>query len=311
MTNAASDAHRDLSTEQWLTRLGYEWLYEPELKVSELKVGPQIRADGVNPTIVDAYAQRFLTGDAFPAIVGIGEVGGVAVVEGRHRVAMYEQVRELSIPAYVIMTSLNESQRQRLAGAANQRNGRRLTDAELIEIAKERVRKGESQAEICADLSLTVRVLQAAIGDERMQTRMNTLNPAGWRSIARGTLRRLNQIKSDPVLVAAAEFAAATRLPQSRATALVTTVNARRSDADGLKELAEWRKLWAASRGQKTASDPKTPLARTLQYGHSLMREDAGTVFAVAAESDRVDETRDLADALVEWASELRARCCG
>lgn len=239
------DGLRDQSLEKFLTDRGLKWTFEAEYPIGLIKLGPNVRKGGITAAWVDEVVHALARDERIPPVVvhDDGEAG-----DGRHRITGHKLFGKETIPAYVVLTDLSPMERIHLGTILNQRNGHRQEQDELLELAMAEVEQGTPRRSVAADLGLPPKLIDDALATKRLERRVNILRPSRWRDVPAPALKRLGNIRSDPVFKAAVELTAVTGRSHSDVSNLVTRVNSFGSEAEQLAEIARTDETWKRSR---------------------------------------------------------------
>jgi ParB-like chromosome segregation protein Spo0J len=240
----------------------------------------QARFQPLDEHLVVTYAEAMADGAIFPPIVVAQDAvpGGYLILDGNHRFAAAKLAGKERIEAY-ITSDLSERQIMVLTFDANTKHGlptsaeeRKQHAVYLVETA------GISQKEASSMLNVPARELQNEISRVRADKRLARLAVERWDSLAKSTRARLDNIRDDVVLKAAADLAVQAKLAHDSVAPLVTEINQTSAQADALAVVAAERERRKAQIKMTVGGRTRMPtdvvrLSRSVAYAERLVVE--------------------------------------
>lgn len=256
---------RQADVETWLTTLGVEWRFDPDLPVARIDVAAglanQVRHDPLHEEVVDRYAGAMVDGAQFPPIIAT-DVDAPVPLGGNHRVAAAGRARRATMPAYLVAGT--EPQLRRVRFEDNARHGLPPSNAERVEHAAALMADGMTQTDAARIVGISAPKLSIATSALRATQRAAALGIDGFNRLPEAVRYELGRLDHDAVFTAAADLALTSGIPVGTLRPVVAAV----SEADPAEALRiigselEDQRDRATNRAGNVRGSSRTPRAR-------------------------------------------------
>lgn len=241
--------NRHLPTEEWLTGLGVEWDFVPNIpldKIDRMKsLANQSRMDEpINEEVVERYTEDMKRGDTFPPVLA-RQTGGKGIIEtkvyllgGNHRYVAADRAAK-PLDAYVVRCTPEMA--MRLMYEDNRRHGFPPSEEDRLAMAVNLI---EGQGYTVEDAAKVVGVsrgkIGVAVGGFRADGRAKDLGVSDlFQQLPKTARWRLGAVRSDPVFVEASRLALNTQMKAGEIYTFVTQLNEARSDEQALNMIGD------------------------------------------------------------------------
>lgn len=222
ITDAVVHPARQADVEAWLTSLGVEWRFDPDLPLARIDqaagLANQVRHDPLHEEVVDRYAGAMVDGAQFPPIIAT-DLDQPVPLGGNHRVAAAARARRSTMPAYLVAGT--EAQLRRVRFEDNARHGLPPSNAERIEHAVALMADGFGVNDAARIVGIAAAKLTTAAAVRRAEERATAAGIEGFGRLAEGVRYSLSQIDNDIVFTEAAELTLTASLPIGDVRSLV------------------------------------------------------------------------------------------
>lgn len=246
-TKAATKAEAikpDQRVEEWLRGHGATFeLVDLDLDLVNRDLSRQNQArigEAVNSDTVLLYATAMDEGDEFPPLVVYKNASTYIVVDGNHRVAACDIVPIQSMRAY-ILDKPSPAQVMTLTYEANTKHGRPTTLQERIKQGVWMVETGAAQKDVSSILGVPLASLKSAWSKHQADKRFEEIGVRKFSSLTETARIKLNVIKNDVALKAAAQLAIDASYATEDIVALAGLVNAQRTEKGQIAVIAKER----------------------------------------------------------------------
>jgi hypothetical protein len=269
-------------------------------------------AEPIDEDQVILYAQSMSDGAVFPPIVVFKRGALYIVLDGNHRVAAAEMADVASLRAYVVKDP-TPAQITAFTFAANTRHGLPTSLQDRVRQAIHMVEKGVKAADAAKQLGIPLTQLRSGLDTYYAEKRFRSLGIKKFDALTKTTQKKLDSIKSDTVLKAAAELTLDARLNGDEVTGLVRRINLLRENKQQLDLVsAERAGLNASIKATAGGHVPVPKALVTLQRYTSGIGNIESADLSKAAESLTDDARKEFAQAtqaagarLIQLASEF------
>lgn len=191
-------------------------------------------AEPVNDDQVLLYAESMKAGANFPPIVVYKSGSTYIVMDGNHRVGAADIADIETLPAYVVKNP-SPAEVMSYTFAANTKHGLPTSLADRIRQAIGLVdRHGVKAVDAAKQLGIPLNRLRSEMDNHLANARFRELGVKRFDSLPLAIRRRLDNVHSNRVLVAAAELVLEAGLTSDDTNRLVRQVNAKRSERESL-----------------------------------------------------------------------------
>lgn len=216
---------RQADVETWLTSLGVEWRFDPDLPVARIDVAAglanQVRHDPLHEEVVDRYAGAMVDGAQFPPII-VTDVDAPVPLGGNHRVAAAGRARRATMPAYRVAGT--DAQLRRVRFEDNARHGLPPSTAERVEHAAALMADGMTQRDAARIVGIPAPKLSIATNALKASQRADAAGIDGFGRLPEAVRYELGRLEHDAVFTAAAELALTTAIPVGTLRPIVAAV---------------------------------------------------------------------------------------
>jgi len=227
---------RDPRVEQWLSKEGVEWHYEPDIALNrvdrEASLKNQARFKAINQ---DHVLELAIAAEQYelPALIGYySRDRRVVVISGNHRLEAYSLVGKTRSDFYIVDTAYDWVI-DRLTRVANMLEGEPLSRDERLTHAMYLVRTADMPLDVAAKtMGLSSSTLREALAGDEVRERLSKLGFA--QNLYPSTLSALYRIKQDGALLEAARL-----VHEAQLTSEETAELARRVDRVASSEKAQ------------------------------------------------------------------------
>lgn len=245
----------------------------------------QARFQSLDEDTVVLYASAMERGDRFPPIVVYRDRGAYVVIDGNHRVEATSLNSQDTILAYVL-DNLSNTQIQTMTFEANAKHGLPSTVEERIAHGLYLTDMGVSHKDAAAMVNVPLHQLQKEIERARADRRLGVVGVERWETIAQGARQRMDAIRNDNVLRAAARLGVEARLNTVVVNEMVTAINRENTEDGQMSVIDEWRDRYATNVSTTAGGRVPTPkalgrLSRSLAYSENI--EPADLQIAIGA----------------------------
>ena len=274
---AVASLQTDARIEDWIKSHGGSPSMQ-EINIDDINrsksLANQSRFQALDEDTVVLYASAMERGDVFPPIVVYRDHGSFVVIDGNHRVEAATLNQKTKILAYVL-DKLSTVQVQTMTFEANAKHGLPATVEERISHGLYLTDLGVTHRDAAAMVNVPLHQLQKEIERARIDRRLGTLGIERWNSIAAGARLRMESIRNDNVLRAAARMVVESRINTVIVNEMVTVINREKTEKDQLAVVEEWRARYAQSISTTAGGRVPTPrsmsrLSRSLAYTEGI-----------------------------------------
>jgi hypothetical protein len=231
---------KDPRTEAWLSREGVAFEYLDQLPLALIDEAKsqanQARVEALDPGLVKDYETLIEAGTQFPPIVVyLVNSSKYVIIDGNHRYTAYKNKDVARSDAYLVKTS-DRFILERLTRAANQTNGKRASENEVLQSALQLVeRYGRTVAEVAASFGIPPSRLHSLVRTSATRNRLRAMNqPREADRLLGTTAAILATIDNDRVLKEAAIATVEGGMTGAQVTELIHDIAAGRTEMDQL-----------------------------------------------------------------------------
>lgn len=231
--------------EKWLTDAGATFSFQERFNLSKIDREESFRNQArigapIDEDVVLTYAVAMDKGDVFPPIVVYQKNGRYVNIDGNHRYDSARMVNKDHLPAYTV-DNPTPALVALLTYNANTKHGKPTSLQERLRQGTLLVEMGATRADVARNLNVPIRQLNAHIDQVNTDKRFQSLGITRWDSLARGIRTRLNDIRADRVMKAAANITIRAKLVTEDVNRLVKEINEKRNESEQIKVVTSWQ----------------------------------------------------------------------
>lgn len=216
---------RQADVEAWLTSLGVDWRFDPDLRLAQVDVNAglanQVRHEPLHEEVVERYTAAMNDGALFPPIIAT-DTDTPVPLGGNHRVAAANRARRVTHPAYLVTGT--GAQLRRVRFEDNSRHGLPPSTAERVEHAAALMADGMTQRDAARIVGIPAPKLSIATNALKASQRAEAAGIDGFARLPEPVRYEIGRLAHDAVFTAAAELALTTGMPVGTLRPIVAAV---------------------------------------------------------------------------------------
>lgn len=263
---------KDPRKEQWLTKEGVEWHYEPDVPLNkvdrEASLKNQARFKAIDQ---DHVLELAIAAEQYelPALVGYYNVDRrIVIIDGNHRMEAYTLIGRKTASFYIVDTVYGWVI-DRLTRTANKLEGRGQSRDEKLSHAMYFVKTQSMPIEAAARMvQISPGVLQNALAADEARERLKSL---GFNeSLYPSTLEELYRVKQDSALLESARLVHEAQLSSREAAEVARKVSRGRSEKEQLAIIEDMRRQFRSRIARTRSGQIRQQILPTIKFRRAV-----------------------------------------